>query len=234
MKNKILGLLLTMVVYNALWAQGELGGKQIVNDGFILTTPTEVNFKVEGSPYITEKYMPARISTFDNKIFAVKYDALLDEILVKNELDSESEVYALPKNGRQDIAVTIISQNKTYQIFDYISDENIKASGFFVLLSSPISSIKILKKETIRFYEERLASSGYDKSRPAEYRRLKDSYFIKIGDKPAVEFSTNKKDFAQLFPTHENKILSFIKTEKINLKEEFDLIKLEHLLNQLN
>ncbi|MCK7589819.1 hypothetical protein M0G43_04465 [Subsaxibacter sp. CAU 1640] len=233
MKKTLLGILLTIFLCNTNWAQGEMGGRQIVNDGFILTTPTQVNARVEGSPYITEDYVPARISVFENKIFAVKYDALLDEILVKKEQGTESEAYALPKNGRQDISITLLSDNKTYQIFDYVNDTSEQSTGFFILLNSPIASIKLLKKETVRFYEERVATSGYDKSRPAEYRRLNDSFYIKINDQPAIEFSNNKKDFAKLFPKNEKEILDFIKSEKIKLKEESDLVKLGQYLNQI-
>ena len=233
MKNRILVVLITLVISNANLAQGEMGGNPIVNNGFLLTTPTQVNVRVGGSPYITDDYVPARISNFDNKIFAVKYDALLDEILVKNETGNELEAYALPKNGRQDIAITLISHNKTYQIFDYVNDNSEKTSGFFIMMNSPIASIKMLKKETVKFYEERIATSGYDKSRPAEYRRLNDTFFIKVNDEPAIEFSTNKKDFSKMFPDNEKEILSYIKSEKIKLKEEADLKKLGQYLNQL-
>ncbi len=233
MKIKILSLVIFLAASNLSWAQGEIGGRQIVNDAFILTSPTDKNVKVEGSPYVTEDYMPARISTFDNKIFEVKYDAVLDEILVKTDEGGKSEAYALPKNGRQDISIILISGNKTYQIFDYVNDDSEKTSGFFVLLSSLAAPIKFLKKEKIRFYEEKVATSGYDRGRPAEYRRLSDSYFLKINDQPAIEFSTNKKDFAKLFPNHEDEVLAYIKSEKLKLKEETDLTKLALFLNQL-
>ena len=233
MKNKILVVLIALSFYNFSTAQGEIGGNNIVNNGFILTSSKQINARVNGSPYITDEYIPARISTFDNKIFSVKYDAVLDEIIVKNDSGNESQVFALPKNGRRDILITLMSENKTYQIFDYINENSEKTSGFFVIVNNPIASVKILKKEIIKFYEERVATSGYDKSRPAEYRRINDSYFIKINDDPAIEFSTNKKDFAKLFPKHEKQVLSYIKSEKINLKEELDLKKLALFLNQL-
>lgn len=234
MKNKILILAIILSTANMAWSQGEIGGRQIVNDGFILTSPTEINARVEGSPYTTKDYLPARISTFDNKIFSVKYDAVLDEILVKTDDGGTSEAYALPKNGRQDISITLLSGNKTYQIFDYVNEDSEKTSGFFVLLSSSAGPIKFLKKERIRFYEEKVPTSGYDAGSPAEYRRLNDSYFLKINDQPGIEFSTNKKKFARLFPKHEKEILNYIKEENINLKEESDLTKFALFLNQLN
>lgn len=228
----LLGILLSIFLCNDNAAQ-ELGRNQMFHGGFVMSTGAKVNGNVKGSPYITDIFIPARISVFENKIFAVKYNAVLDEMLIKTEKGEEADSYALPKDGRQDVTITIMSDNKTYQIFDYINDKSEKSSGFFVLLNSPIASIKLLKKETVRYYEERAGTSGYDKGRPAEYRRIGDSYFIKINDEPAIEFSTNKKDFAQLFPKHEQEILDYIKSEKIKLKEESDLVKLGQHLNQI-
>ena len=78
---------------------------------------------------------------------------------------------------------------------------------------------------------QKVATNGYDSNVPAQYKRLKDKFFIKKNDELAIEIPTNKKDFAKLFPKRQKEILSFIKKEKIKFKKESDLLKLVNHLN---
>ena len=70
-------------------------------------------------------------------------------------------------------------------------------------------------------------------SRPSEFKRLDDKFFLKINDNE-LKLISNKKELVKLYPKHEEAISSFIKDNKLKLKDETDLKILVTFLNQLN
>ena len=148
-------------------------------------------------------------------------------------MKGDNNVAYLLNKYRKDITVELIALNKTYQNFTYIDSDNNSSFGYFVIMTDPNENIKLLKKETIKFVNEKVNVTGYGTARPAQYKRTNDKYFIKIKDQSAVLLTNNKKEIAKLFPKHENEVLSFIKSEKLKLKSEEDLLKLISFLNSL-
>lgn len=207
---------------------GQLNGGQRVN-GLISTTPVIENATVEGSPYIIEKFTPAKISASEDNIFYVRYNALRDEFEVKGENDI---AYALNKY-RRDIVVELIALKKTYQVFGYLDKNGNENFGYFVDLGKDKSNVKLLKKEKIIFTKEKLAVTSYDTAKPAEYKRGNDEYYIKINDANAIELPNGKKNIANLFPKNSKKVLAYIKSEKIKTNREEDLLKLVNYINTL-
>ncbi|GFZ90225.1 hypothetical protein GCM10011531_22260 [Aquaticitalea lipolytica] len=207
---------------------GQLSGGS-ASGGLISTTPVVENSQIEGSPYVNEEFLPAKISASEDNIFYVRYNALKDEFEVKG---ANNVAYALNKY-RRDIVVELISNNKTYQVYGYLDKNENENFGYFVNLSNPNSNIKLLKKENITFVKEKVAVTSYDSSQPARYKRGSDAYYVKINDNNAVLLSTNKKDVSKLFPGNEKKVLDFIKKEKLKLKKEDDMNKLIQFTNTL-
>jgi len=232
MKNTYIFILTILLFSSKTNAQELLGGQSFGSNtqGIISTTAVVLNENVDGTPYIDEKFAPAKISASENNIFYVRYNAANDEIEVKG---SNNVAYALNKY-RKDITVDIIALKKTYQNFMYINSDDDPGFGYFVHISEPTANVKILKKEVVKFFDEKVQVTGYDTPQNAKYKRLADKYFIKINDKNAMLLPSNKKGVAKLFPEHEKEVLSYIKTEKIKFKDELSLSKLSAYLNQLN
>lgn len=231
MKNTILILVLISFSFNFSYSQKRsLGNPQFGEGGFVLTTPKTINENIEGTPYISDEFEVAKISVSNSEVFKVKYNALLDEIEIENNI---GEIYALNKYGRKDITITLLKSKKVYQIFSFIDDNNSLFNGFFVHITDINSKVKLLKKESKRFVGEKAATSGYDQPKPAHYRKLNDQFFIRIEGQNAIESPTKKKDFVKFFPNQSKEILSFIKIEKIKLKKEEDLLKLMKFINTI-
>jgi len=186
------------------------------------------NNEIEGSAYINKDFVAARISIVKNKVFYARYNAFNDEIEIKGENDI---IYGLDKK-RKDILIHFSNPKQTYQAFDYNLD-NKDLFGYFTKLNFD-SEMLLLRKERIIHVEEKISKTTYGTNKPAHFKRAKDKYFIKIGDKSAIELSKNKKDVAKLIPKFENEVLSFIKKNKIKLTNEKDLLKLVEYLNELN
>jgi hypothetical protein len=232
MRNSFITLFILFFCTNFILAQRTADPFQIlVDNGNISTTFINKNSKIEGSPYVVDKFSPAKISILGNKIYSVKYNAFHDEVAV---LGDDNVLYSLRKDIRKDIFVTYIIQKKTYQIYSYLNNDGIQDSGFFIVMSNQNSNIKLLKKERIIFIGEKKSVSSYADSEPSQYKRISDKYFIKIGEENARILPRNKKEFSNLFPEYKKDIMTYIKSERIKLNNEKDLLKILSFLNSLN
>ncbi|MCF6295215.1 MAG: hypothetical protein L3J25_05950 [Flavobacteriaceae bacterium] len=241
MKKTLFTLIILISCLNISHSQGQLnnqnrfstdlnGVQNFVESGVLSTTIGKENPNIKGSPYITTNFIPANISVSTNQIFSVKYNAFLDEFEV---LGKDDVIYAINKNESKDVTIIMLNTKKKYQVFNYFNSENDLDLGYFIHLNNPNSEIKLLKKEKIIFISEKLSSTGYDKAQPAEYKRSKDKFYLKIRDLEVILLPKNKKKLTKLFLGSEKEILNFIKTEKIKLNKETDLVKLINYLNQI-
>ena len=182
---------------------------------------------VEGSKYIQDDFNMATISIYSGYKFNVKYNAYDDEMEVQGK---DNKSFALNKNEKS-AEVTFVNNNITYGLFDYANSDGQKVPGYFQKLSVG-ETVALLKKEKIMFIEEKVSKTGYDTYRPPKFKRLNDQFFIKLKESPvAIEFPKNKKNIASLFPNKKDKILKFIKENKIKTNKEEDLIKLTNYIN---
>jgi hypothetical protein len=182
---------------------------------------------VEGSKYIQDDFNMATISIYSGYKFNVKYNAYDDEMEVQGK---DNKSFALNKNEKS-AEVTFVNNNITYGLFDYANSDGQKVPGYFQKLTVG-ETVALLKKEKIMFIEEKVSKTGYDTYRPPKFKRLNDQFFIKLKESPvAIEFPKNKKNIASLFPNKKDKILKFIKENKIKTNKEEDLIKLTNYIN---
>lgn len=183
-----------------------------------------------GSPYVNPNFVAAKVSTNETLMLLVRYNAIADEIEVKKD---DEQIFAFNKTLK-DVKLNLVVENKIYQLFDYVhKDTGYDISGYFVHLGNPDNNIKFLKKEIVVFQKEKLATSSYDKTKPAEFKRKSDDYYVKIGDDKPIKLSSDKKDFAEMFPKQKEEILDYIKSEKIKLNNDDDFTKLSVFINLL-
>lgn len=208
---------------------GNVSGSSSGPTGFISIAPIVENNKIEGSAYIYENFTPAKISASENDIFYVRYNALRDEFEVKGD---NNKAYALNR-FRRDIIVELVAFKKSYQIHEYVERNGNDNFGYFDVLTPSNQNTVLLKKESIKFLKEKYATTTYGTARPARYERATDDFYLKFGEESAQLAPTNKKKFAMLFPGKEKQILDFIKSERIKLKDEKDLIKIINFTNTL-
>jgi hypothetical protein len=180
---------------------------------------------VVGSPFINETFELAKLDKFGDRLFSARYNASQGEMQIRRENDT----IALANNV--DLVVTFSTENKVYKTYNYINKEGLSKQGFLVVLKE-IDSSALLKEEIIKFYEKKPAATGYAKDKPAEFKRINDIYYYKTGDKVLL-LPSKRKDFLKLFPDNSDKIKAYIKENKINLKEEDDLIKIVGYLSTI-
>ena len=180
---------------------------------------------VKGSPYITENFVPVKLSINENTVYNGRFNAFNGDM----EIKSQDKTIVLDTS--KDIEVLFVITNKLYKTCTYNQKNSKTKRGFLVVLTES-DSLQLFKLEKINFAEKKPVTSSYDTPKPAEFRKVSDSYFIKI-DGQIVFLSTKKKAFLKSFPEYKTKLKNYLKMEKLNLKNESDLIKIVSYLNKL-
>jgi hypothetical protein len=179
---------------------------------------------IKGSPYVNDIFTQAVISPLE-KMFLVRYNAVIDEIEVSLEND---KILALDKY-KENYIITFNKDQKKYVILD-----NNGELEYYVEMKK-LDKLSLYKKEKKVYHPKEEANSSYQKEKPAYFSDLKVSYYININSEnnKLLEFSNNKNSLLKLFPNYKNDLKTFLKKEKNNLKDENDIIKAVTHLNGL-
>lgn len=179
----------------------------------------EKEMSATGSMYITEQYMPAKVSN-NEATQLLRYNAYSDYFEVSSP--QEQQVKVLPK--QDGTIVTFNATGEAYTLVPYVTDEGDKHSGYLNIISST-PKVKIFKRERIYLQAGSVSSNSYQTSKAPTYRKAKDEFYVQIGNEDAQYFS-GKKGFAKLVPGKSKEVLDYIKKNSINFDEATDLQKL--------
>lgn len=184
---------------------------------------------INGSPYVNDKFVPARVTINDEeKIYNVRYNAYLDII----ELEDENKQTFTINKSVENLTITLLDTGEVLELVKYLEEYTIKES-YFLHLSPPTHNVKLFKKSNIKLIPAKASFNGYDKARKATYASASDEYYIKVGEDLAVLAPRRKKDIGKLIPEHKSEILKFVKENKIKTSREEDLKELVDYLNLL-
>ncbi|WP_179339156.1 hypothetical protein [Winogradskyella ludwigii] len=181
----------------------------------------------EGSPYITEEFLSLKLEDLTTKIYSGRYNAYNGEMEIKL---SDDKIIALDNNA--DYTITFIASNKKYKTYTY-KDADLNLQREFLVVVSKDSSFTLLKKEHIKFQDKVKPKSSYDKEKPAKFIKANDTYYLNFENNTRV-LSLNKKQFLSSFPKTEVQLKSYIKKNKLSLKDENDLIKIVAYLSSIS
>ena len=225
---KIYIILTLLVAPSIAMSQGlvfEGGDDMNRGTGLIEITPVVLNESYIGSPYLTDEFTLIRLNKIEGETFKARYNAHDDTMEVIGE---DGKYYNLVRD--LDLDVNFILTNQNYRVFNY--EKNSDKNGYFVVLND--SEIKLIKKEIIAFQDEVVAKTGYDKAQPAKFKREKDKFYFQMNDGNLIEIPKNKNNFISLLQfdsDKSDKVLSYIKKNRIKLNVEQDLRDLFVYLN---
>lgn len=202
-------------------AQG-MNNEEIVSKTQALSVFKAPSEKLQGSPYINDEYLPASLSN-SKKIYSVKYNAYLDQMEI---LTGGDEVRALPVFFGY--TIEFIGINKKYRVFSNEDGKN----GFFVVLNEG-EKVTLLAKEIVLFFEESYPKTGYNKYEPPSLKRLKDRYYIGFKNNTSTLVPVKKNEFYDKFGKESDEIKAFVKSHKLSIKNEQDLIQIFSYYNSL-
>lgn len=175
---------------------------------------------IQGNAFYKSGFNNAKIGE-TSTILPVRYNMFKDSFEILNDND----VYAVPKDNTFS-TFTFISSNEKF----ILGKDDEGFAGYFLVLSE--GKHKLLKKIFVKFYPEVPAQSSMVPGTPAKFEKQKPIYFIKTDDK-IVKLTKKSDDFFNALPEQKkNEVKEFIKSNKIKMTEELDLIKLVNFLNK--
>jgi hypothetical protein len=183
--------------------------------------------EVSGSAYSDENFYDGQIRLTDSavSILPVRYNVVLDEL----EFKKDDKVYALVP---QDYAVIKIPYIKKVYTYVNYNAENVSKKGFLAMETSN-KNINFYTKDVIVYVPYAEASNAYSEPVPSHFKKGEKLLFIGLSDKSIVEMPKKNKDFLKLFPNYEKEISDFLKTNKISLNDEKELLLLVYFIYTL-
>jgi len=159
---------------------------------------------VIGSPYLTKDFIETKISNVNNSVWT-RYNIYKDEV----EFKDNDKILLVPKTS-------------TYSQLKYSNGTNmiLMDNSYYIIIQNN-NNMMILKKEKIKYNAAKEAQSSYQDAKPASYTEAKPQFFV-FANNSLTEIS--KESITKAFPDKDVK--SFLNTNKINLKNENDLLKL--------
>ena len=145
----------------------------------------------------------------------MRYNAYADEIEIKKN-ESDQSYGALIKDP--DIFVKV---GKEIYVFVPYQGSNEKGGYFSVLADG--KNYGLYKKTTAVFRGPRVAETSYQRDTPPSFQKTTTYYLVKDGQ--FLEIPSNKSRVLRMMDSKKKEMNAFIKSNKIDLTKESDLIK---------
>lgn len=175
---------------------------------------------IQGNPFYKSGFANAKIGDTEN-ILPVRYNLYKDAFEVLNN----NEIYSIPVDNAFSKFTFLANKEKFI-----LSNDDVGVTGYFLVLTEGKS--KLLKKLTVKYSPEVPAPNTLISGTPARFEVQKPVYFIKTEDN-IIKLSKKTDDLLNALPADKKDTTKdFIKTNKIKLTEELDLIKLVTFINK--
>ena len=172
-------------------------------------------------------FQNARITINANPtIVLARYNPMTNALQIKND----DKIYNIVKTDN--LKLTFLATNQTYQAISYVDDNGNSAIDYFVFDAKDDSS-QLLKKVDYKYTKARVASNTYNSDKPAKLKK-QESYYVLNQNRELVSLSTNKRAIKRDFPKQSELILAFIKDHKIKGNKENNLRALANYITTLH
>jgi len=186
--------------------------------------PTTIEYKIDGTPFIEGKdFKKVIIKGYSSNVQPLRYNAYEDEM----EFDENGDIFYTEK--QEGLIIDFPTLNKKYQCVRY-SYLGRPYFGYLVLLSEG-KQYNLYKREKIELIEGLKSPSAYGKDENDYFSRMQDIYLFGNTEDGIVELPNNRRKLVEFFTNINSDVPGFIKTNKLNLNKEPDLIKLVNYIN---
>lgn len=216
-RHILLFLLMSIFTMNQMYGQNYkifTGPLASVNTNF-----EKLGKNVIGTPYLNINFLPATIGNSQENV-PIRYDAYLDKI----EVLLDEKVYEIPKGDQ----FSLFNFKSIRTAIIYLKEDN----GYFFRLVD--GKNQLLKKEKIKLetVNSSIEPNSMIKEGYSKFEKIKPIYFIKTEDNLIKLTKKTDELIDALSSDKKDAVKDFIKTNKIKLTEEADLIKLVNFLNK--
>jgi hypothetical protein len=177
---------------------------------------------IKGSPYDNPLFLPGNIYSSNEIVGAgvmLRYNIFADEIEIKDPTsDSYSSLIKSPE----------FFAKINNDLYMYVLGEN---GGYFKVLTEG-KNYDLYKKSTVIYRDVVPPKDPYSRETPAQFTR-NDIYYIVSKGGSFYELPNNRKKFVSIFKSNQKEIDQYIKKNKIDLKDEKDMIKVMNHIDSL-
>lgn len=176
----------------------------------------------EGSPYLNEEFVPAKINNITDTQL-VRFDAVLGNVEV---MITKSKVVTIENSKLYTISL-MDGSNKVYKTLKYADANGNENTSFFELLDSTLI-YKLYLKENKRFFKK-VKAQGYAEEKPAQFKKVKSEFYVtdfKSQSERLLYIPQKLKPFTEFFQEDSKSIKNFIKDNKLNIGDANDLVKI--------
>lgn len=190
---------------------------------FFVGTNNPLYNGAEGSRYLNEEFVPARINDI-KETQLVRFNVVENTIEIK---ESSGNVLSLSKSHKYVIKL-LDGSNSHYETLAYKDEDGKTATTFFEKLHET-KDFSLFLKERIKFIPAKPEKSSYEKAVPAKFiKGNKIFYVIGFPNNPngMTALPGKRKSFLKLFRNKAKPIEKFIKANKLDIDQKESVIKI--------
>ena len=179
--------------------------------GRVITTQTYTD--VIGSPFLNDAFVNGNVVLINGVKFQnvlLKYSSYNDELFFKNPKDESLLSFVVPVKSFELLGLMYIN--------GFPAIDNFTENSFYELIAN--SSVKLLLKN----YKTILENKAYNSASTEKKFEDNKIYYV-FKDGKMKRFKPSKKDFMETFADKSSEIDVFLKKEKVDFKNNADLVK---------
>nr|WP_321233548.1 hypothetical protein [uncultured Psychroserpens sp.] len=192
--------------------------------------------QIKGSPYLNKNFADGEFFLNDESEghFYLRYNVYNDqiEILTDNSavnLNSEMPLYdAFLKTENS----KVVLDGKTIKSFYYNDENGNTTNSYFIEVNVTEKFTLLLRKRCILTPAEKAATPN-QADRAARFTMYNDYYVLDHNEKYPKKIEAKQRKLLKTFPKQAEALKDYMKKERINLKEEQDLVKLTNYMSTL-
>jgi len=188
--------------------------------GSSYTNPKIKYDKPIGSPYAQPMFASAKVTDVPQKYY-MRYDIYND---VFEFITPKNDTLVLDKIDAFN-SITFTANNKNYNLLNYTDTKGKFTNGYLIKVYKK-NTVTLYEKENITFYEPKIAKTSMERSMPARFARIDNTYFLEVKNGTIVEFPDSKKRLLKLMPEHKEVLETFLKENKVSFDDPSDRIKI--------
>jgi len=196
-------------------------------------TADERGLPTVGSVYINEKFKPCKIYYKDELIgnFLYRHNAFNDEIEIRSENVADTTVSSLVIV--RNIWVEDDQTKKKMGVMTFQNEDESLRNGYLYPIVNE-GKYQLYFKNQVKFTEGTIPANSFVRPTPNRFTHFR-RYFFKVDDKPmALQLDKSKSSILKHLPKEaREKAKTFMKENRISMKDEEDLQSLVNYLNQI-
>jgi hypothetical protein len=187
-----------------------------------------------GSVYIDESFKPCQIYYNQDLVgdFYYRHNAFNDEIEIKDTPSpADKEVSSLM--ALRQLRLVDSQDNTELSLHVYqTKEENLRNGYLYEVSTGP--KYNLYSKNNVKYTQGTHPVTSLTRPTPNKFSHFVEYYLTRNGEETAFSLGKNKGDFLKTVDSGiRNDVKDYIKEEKINLKDEADLIRLFGFMNTL-